>query len=95
LAGLLLATFREVFFPVALFRVAFLALAGLLLATFREVFFPVALFRVAFLVLLWRVFFLAAISARSLLGSVTSGEGSLARISDPVASDGAETASPQ
>jgi hypothetical protein len=53
-------------------------LAALLLAAFRGVFFAAALFRVAFLALLRRVFLLAAIDARSLLDSVTSGEGSLA-----------------
>jgi hypothetical protein len=68
--------------------VLFLALAALLLATFRGLAFAVVLFRVAFLALVRRVFFLAAISARSLLDSVTSREGSLARISHQVASRG-------
>jgi len=77
-AFLLLATFRGAFLLVVLFRLAFLALAGLRLVTFRGVFFLVVLFRVAFLALLRRVFFLAAISARSLFDSVTSGDGSLA-----------------
>ena len=78
-AFLLLATFRGAFFLVVLFRLAFLALAGLRLVTFRGVFFLVVLFRVAFLALLRRVFFLAAISARSLFDSVTSGIGQLSR----------------
>ena len=78
LAALLLVTFRGALFAVALFRAAFLALAGLGRVTFRGVFFLVVLFRVAFLALLRRVFFLTAISARSLFDSVTSGEGSLA-----------------
>jgi len=78
LAGLGRVTFRGALFAVALFRAAFLALAGLGRVTFRGVFFLVVLFRVAFLALLRRVFFLTAISARSLFDSVTSGEGSLA-----------------